>query len=165
MFGSNCCFLTCIEVSQEVGKVVWYSHLFEKFPQFVVIHTIRGFFIVNEEKVDVFSGILLLFLWSNRCWQFELQFLCLFKIQIKLLEVISSCNIEGSLGGIWKILCEHVKWVQLCGSWTWQCLSLGLEWKLTFSSLLPLFQISKFPKVEKQVVWEIKLPRDTVELP
>ena len=54
MSGSNCCFLTCIQISQEVGKVVWYSHLFQNFPQFVVIHTVRGFSIVNEAEVDVF---------------------------------------------------------------------------------------------------------------
>ena len=57
---SNCCFLTCMQVSQEAGKVVWYSHLLKKFPQFVVIHRVKSFSSVNE--ADVFSGILLLFL-------------------------------------------------------------------------------------------------------
>ena len=51
MSGSNCCFLTCIQVSQEAGKVVWYSHLFKNFPQFVVIHTVKGFSVVNEAEV------------------------------------------------------------------------------------------------------------------
>ena len=41
MPGSNCCFLTCIQISQEAGKVVWYSHFFQNFPQFVVIHTVN----------------------------------------------------------------------------------------------------------------------------
>ena len=77
MFGSNCCFLTCIQISQEAGKVVWYSLLFQNFPQFVVIHTVKSFGVVKNE-VDVFSGTLLLFLWSNRCWQFDLWFLYLF---------------------------------------------------------------------------------------
>ena len=54
MSGSNCCFLTCIQVSQEVGKVVWFSHLFKNFPKFVVIHTVIGFFIVSAAEVDVF---------------------------------------------------------------------------------------------------------------
>ena len=58
MSGSNCCFLTCIQVSQEAGKVVWYSHIFEKFPHFVVIHMVKGFNIVREAEVDVFSGFL-----------------------------------------------------------------------------------------------------------
>ena len=50
--GSNCCFLTLIQVSQEADQVVWYSYFFKNFPQFVVIHTVKGFSIVNE--VDVF---------------------------------------------------------------------------------------------------------------
>ena len=54
MSSSNRCFLTCIEVSQEAGQVVWYSHLFKNFPQFVVIHTGKGFSIVNRAEVDVF---------------------------------------------------------------------------------------------------------------
>ena len=54
MSGSNCCFLTCIHISQEAGKVVWYSYLFKKFPQFIVVHTVKGFGIVNKAEVDVF---------------------------------------------------------------------------------------------------------------
>ena len=54
MSGSNCCILTCTQVSQEAGKVIWYSHLFKNFPQFVVIHTVKGFDIVNKAEVDVF---------------------------------------------------------------------------------------------------------------
>ena len=53
-FDSNCCFLTYIQVSQEEGEVVWYSHLIKNFPQFVVIHTVKGFSVVNETEVDVF---------------------------------------------------------------------------------------------------------------
>ena len=51
---SNCCFLTCIQVSQEAGQVVWYSHLLQNFPQFIVIHTAKGFGIVNKAEIDVF---------------------------------------------------------------------------------------------------------------
>ena len=54
MSSSNCCFLTCIWISQETGKVVWYSHLFKNFPQFVVIHIVKVFSKVNEAEVDVF---------------------------------------------------------------------------------------------------------------
>ena len=54
MSGSDCCPLTCIQISQEAGQVVWYSHLFKNFPQFVVIHTVKGFGVVNKAKVDVF---------------------------------------------------------------------------------------------------------------
>ena len=54
MSGSNCCFLMRIQISQETDQVVWYSHLFKNFPQFIVIHTVKGFGIVNKAKVDVF---------------------------------------------------------------------------------------------------------------
>ena len=54
MSSSNCCFLICIQISQEASKVVWYSHLLKNFPQFVVIHTVKGFGIVNKAEVDVF---------------------------------------------------------------------------------------------------------------
>ena len=79
MSASNCCFWTCIQVSQETGKVVWCSYHFKNFPEFVVIHLVKDLNIVNEPEIDgfcfFFSGILLLFLWSNRYWQFAL---CLF---------------------------------------------------------------------------------------
>ena len=54
MSTSNCCFLTWIEISQEAGQVVWCSHLLKDFPQFVVIHTVKGFCVVNKAEIDVF---------------------------------------------------------------------------------------------------------------
>ena len=54
MSSSNCCFLTCIQISQEAGQVVWYSYLFQNFPHFFVIHTIKGFGVVNKAEIDVF---------------------------------------------------------------------------------------------------------------
>ena len=54
MSRSTCCFLTCIQVSQKTGKVVWYFHFFKNFPQFVVIHTVKGFWVFSEAEVDVF---------------------------------------------------------------------------------------------------------------
>ena len=54
MSSSNCCFWTCIQISQEAGKEVLYSHLLKNFPQFVVIHTVKGFSVVNEAEVNIF---------------------------------------------------------------------------------------------------------------
>ena len=54
MSSSNCCFLTCIQISQQTGKVVWYSYLFNNFPLFVVIHKVKGFGAVNKAEEDVF---------------------------------------------------------------------------------------------------------------
>ena len=52
-----CYFLICIQISQETGQVVWYSHLFQNFSQFIVIHTVKGFGIVNKAEIDVFLDL------------------------------------------------------------------------------------------------------------
>ena len=54
MFSYNGCFLTCIQISQEAGLVVWYSHLSQNFPHFIVIHRVKGFGLVNKAEIDVF---------------------------------------------------------------------------------------------------------------
>ena len=54
MSSSNCCFLTCIQISQEAGQVVLYSHIIKNFPQFIVIHTVKGFGVVSKTEADVF---------------------------------------------------------------------------------------------------------------
>ena len=115
MSSSNCCFLTCIQISQEAGKVVWYSHLFKNFPQFVAVHTVKGFGIVNKAEIDVFSGTLLLFrrwhwmlaIWSlvplpflNPAWtsggsQFTYYWTLAWRIlTITLLMLWDDCNCE-----------------------------------------------------------------------
>ena len=133
MSSSNCCFLTCIQVSQEAGQV-WYSHLFQNFPQFFVIHTAKGFGIVNKAEIDVF-----------------LELSCFYNDPGDVSYLISgSSAFSKSSLNIWKFAVhvllkpdlenfEHYfanMWVQLCGSLSilWHCLSLGLEWNLTFSS-------------------------------
>ena len=98
MSGSNCCFLTSIQVSQEtdkIGKVVWYFHIFNNFPQFVLIHTVRSFIVVNEAEVDVFLEFSCFFYVAIGCWQVDLWFLFLFYIQLEYLEVLDSCTIEA----------------------------------------------------------------------
>ena len=110
------CFLTCIQASQEAGKVVWYSHLSMRFPQFAVIYTVKGLSMVNEVEVDV-----------------SLEFSCLFYNPADVDSLISSSFVfsKSSLN-IWKFsvhillkprlenfehYCWHVKRVQLCGCW------------------------------------------------
>ena len=88
MSGSNCCSLTCILVSQEVGQVVWYPHLLKNFPQFVVIHTVKGFRVVSEVEVDVF-----------------LEFTCFFYGPVNVGNLISdSSAFSKSSLYIWKFL-------------------------------------------------------------
>ena len=88
MYSSNCCFLTCIGVSQRARQVVWYSHLLKNIPQFVVIHTVKGFGIVNEAEVDVF-----------------LEFSCFFCDPVDVGNLISdSSAFSKSSLKIWKFL-------------------------------------------------------------
>ena len=61
MSSSNCCFLTCIQVSQEAGQVVWYSHLSQNFPQFIVIHTVK------DDAVKVLHSICQQ-IWKSQQW-------------------------------------------------------------------------------------------------
>ena len=143
---SNYCFLTCIQISQKAGQVTWYSHPFKNFPPFVVIHTVKGFGIVNKAEIDVF-----------------LELSCFFHDPVDVVSLISgssafsktslySLYIHGSyiaetwLGEFWALLCQCVRWVQLCGSLSilWHLLSLGLEWKVTFFSPLATAEFSKF---------------------
>ena len=97
MSGSNCCFLTCIQISQEAGSSGLKSHLLKNFPQFVVIHTVRGFGIVNKAEIDVFLELSSFF--SDPVDVGNLiSFLCLFSIQFEHLEVPGSCSVEAWLG-------------------------------------------------------------------
>ena len=88
MSHSNCCFLTCVQVSQEAGQVVWYSRLFKNFPQFIVIHTVKGFSVVNEAEVDVF-----------------LEFCCFFCDPADVGNLVSSSSTFSAYSlNIWKSL-------------------------------------------------------------
>ena len=112
MVSNNCCFLTYIQVSQKADQVVWYFHLFQNFPQFAVIHTVKGFGIVNKAELDFFfSGLILLFQWSYGFWEFDLWFLCLFQIQLQCLEVLGSYTAWRILS-ITLIVCEMSTIVQ-----------------------------------------------------
>ena len=80
---SNCCFLTSTQISQEVGQVVWHSYLFQNFPV-CCDPTVKVFTVVNKTEIDVFLELPCFFLWSSRCWQFDLWFLCLLKTSLNI---------------------------------------------------------------------------------
>ena len=128
MSSSNCCFLTCIQVSQEAGQVVWYSHLFQNYPHFIVIHTVKGFGIVNKAEIDVF-----------------LELSCFFNDPMDVGHSISGTSASSKTSlNIWKFMvhvllkpglenlgltllaCEMSAIVRSL-SILWHCLSLGLE--------------------------------------
>ena len=119
--GSNCCFLTCIQISQEAGQVVWYSHLLKNFPQFVVIHTVSGSS-VNESEVD--------FIWNSLAFSMIQQMLAIWSlVPLPFLNpawTSRSSHFIYYWSLVWRslsIFCQHVRWVQLCGSlnmlWDW----------------------------------------------
>ena len=144
MSGSKCCFLICTQVSQEAGKVVWNSHLLKNFPQFIVIHTVKGFGVVNEDEVDIFLEFSCFFddptdvdnLISSSS-VFSKSRLNIWKLSVHVLLKPRLENFEHYLANIWNE-CHYVV------VWTWHCLSLGLEWKLTFSIPVATAEFSKF---------------------
>ena len=88
MSSSNYCFLICIQISQEAGQVVWYSHLSKNFPEFVVVHTVKGFGVVNKAEISVF-----------------LEFSCFFSDPTDVDNLISgSCAFSKSSLNIWKFM-------------------------------------------------------------
>ena len=99
--------LTCIQISQEAGKVVWYSHLFTNFPQFVVNHTVRGFGIVDEAEVDVFLELYCFFddpvdvgNWISGSSAFSKSSLNLWKLSVLvLLTLLGACHSTGCIWG------------------------------------------------------------------
>ena len=115
--------------------VVWYSQLLKNFPQFVVIHTVKGFHVVNEAHVFLDSLAFSMTQWMLAIWSLvPLAFLNIACISGSFL--FTYCwSLAWRILHIILLACETV---QLCGSLSirWHCLSLGLEWKLTFSNLL-----------------------------
>ena len=142
MSSSNFCFLTCIQISWETGRVVWYFHFLKNFPQFIVIHTVKGSGIVNKADVDVFLELSCFFydpmvvsnlISASSAFSKSYFSTCKFSVHILLKPGLE--NFEHYFANMW-----------LCGSWNilWHCLSLGLEWKLTFSSPVATDEFSKF---------------------
>ena len=130
-----------MQISQEAGQVVWYSHLFKDFPEFVVIHTVEDFGIVKAE-VDVFVGLFYFFddpmnvgsLISGSS-VFSKSRLYIWKFLVHVLLKLILKDFEYNLFSM-----------QLFGSLNilWHSASLALEWKLTFSNPVTTVEFSKF---------------------
>ena len=140
MSSSNCCFLTCIQISQEAGRVVWYSHLFQNFPQFTVIHTVKGFGIVNKAEIDIFLECPCFFddaadLDNMVCGfsAFSKTSLNIWKFTVRVLLKPGLENFEHYLTSMWDECNCAVVWAFFGIAFFW-----GLEWTLTFPVLWPL---------------------------
>ena len=144
MSSCNCCFLTSLQISQEVGQVVWYSHLLKNFPVCCDPHSQRlwcskwsksrcflefsCFFDDPTEFVNLIFGYSAFSKFSLNIWKFS----------VHILLKLGLGNFEHSFASVWDDC-------QLCGSLSilWHCLSLRLEWKLTFSSPVATTEFSK----------------------
>ena len=132
MSGSNYGFLTCIQVSQEAAMVVWYSHLFKNFPQFVVIHRVKGFRVVSEVEVGVF--------WNSLAFSMIHQMLAIWSLVP--LPFLNSAWTSGS------------SWFTYCWSLAWRVLSIIL---LVF----PLIYWHKFFQHSTSMSFSSNVKRET----
>ena len=145
VFSSNCCFLTCIQVLQEAGKVVWYSQFLKNFPKFIVIHKIKGISIFNEteelfflefscffyDPVDVGNLI-------SCSSAFSKSSLTIWKFSVHVLLKPGLENFQHYFARVWN---EHnciIVWTffGIAFLWNW--------WKLTFSSTVTSAEFFKF---------------------
>ena len=108
MSSSNCCFLTKIQTSKEAGKVIWCSHLLKNFPQIFVIHTVKGFGIVNKAEIDVFLELSCFFRWSTDVGNltfgssiFSKSSLDIWKCAVHILLKLSLENFEYYFASMW----------------------------------------------------------------
>ena len=104
MSSSNCCFLICIQISQQAGKVVRYSHLFKNGSHIFVIHTVKGFGIVNKAEVDVFMEL--------SCFFYDQWILAIWS-----LVTLHFLNLA------WTSECS---WLMYCWGLTWRVLNITL---------------------------------------
>ena len=146
MSSSNYCFLTCIKISQEAGKVVWYSHLLKNFPQFVVTHTMKGFGVVNKAEVDVFTELSCFFLdpvdlgnLISGSSTFSKSSLNIWKFTVHVLSKPGLENFEHYFASVWDECNCAVVWTFFAFLWDW-----NENWP--FPVLWPLLS---FPKVGK----------------
>ena len=141
MPGSNYCYLTCTQMSQEAGQVVWYSHLFKNFLWLVVIHTVKGFSIVNEAKVDVFLEFSCFFYDPTDvdnliCGSsaFSKSSLTMWEFSVHVLLKPSLKNLEHYFASIWNEYSCAVVWaffgIALLWDWNenWPFQSCGHGW-------------------------------------
>jgi len=135
---------TYIQISQEAGTVVWYSHFFDNFSQFAVIHTVKGFGIVNKAEVDVFLECSCFF--SNPTDVGNL-ISCSSAFSKSRWKPGSSCTVKVWLGEFWALLCQYV-WDELKGVVVWAFFGIAFLWDWNESWPFPvLWPLLSFPNL------------------
>ena len=145
---SNSCFLTCIQISQEAGQVVWYSHLFQNFPQFIVIHKVKGFGIVNRAERDAFMEVscFSMIQWMLVIWSL---------VPLPFLKPAWTMS-EINQGQIWKphgLVHSRERWWECCEAArrVHQSAFMSLYFKLCQDTFSPLRHTFKFNIVETKI--------------
>ena len=145
MSGSDYCFLTCVQISQEAGKVVWYSHLFPIFHSLLwstqskaLAWSMKQMFFWNSHFFFFWVSIDYFYLWSNGCWQFDLRFLWLFKSRLNIWKFLvhvllkpSLENFEHYFASVWNECNCAVVWAFFGMAFLWdsRCGSHGAKIK------------------------------------
>ena len=143
MSSSKCCFLTCIQVSQEASEVVWYSYLFQNFPQFIVIHTVKGFDIVNKAEIDVFF-------WNSVAFSMIQQMLAIWSLVplpfLKPVWTSGSSRFTYCWSLAWRILSITSMWDEYNCAVVWAFFGIAFLWDCNenwpFPVLWPLLSFS-----------------------
>ena len=145
VYDSNSLFLTYIQTFQKTGKVIWYSHFLKNFPQFVVVLYVKGSTIISEADRNVFWDSLAFSMiqWILSIWSLVLQTsLYIWKFSVHVVLKLSLKDFEHYLASKWDECNCMIGWTFL-----WNCLSFGLEWKLTFPSTVATAEFSKFADI------------------
>ena len=132
----------------------WYSHLSKSFPQFVMIHTVKGFSVVNETEIDVFLNFPC-FLYNpvyvgnliSSSFSFFTPRLDIWKFLVHIMLKPNMQDFKYDLTSMWR-------WVQL--QWLAHSLVLpflGMGWGLTFSSPVTTAGPSRFADIMNAKPW------------
>ena len=145
MSSSNCCFLTCIQISQEPGQVVWFSPLFKNFTQFVVIYTVKGFVTVHKPEVNVF-----------------LEHSCFFDDPIDVANLVSgSSAFSKSSLNIWKFLVHPSDrgawWAAVYGVTQSQT---RLKWLSSSSTIEAWLKMQYLDAISKMTEWSLFVSKE-----
>ena len=146
MSSSNCGFLICIQIAEEAGQVVWYSHLFQNFPQFIVIRTVKGFGLVSKAEIDVFLELSCFFddpadvgnLISGSS-AFSKTSLNIWKFVVHVVLKLGLENFEHSFTSMWDECNCVVVWALFGIAFLWDWNENGpfpVLWPLSYSNLL-----------------------------
>ena len=147
MYRSNCCFLTCIQISQEASQMVWYSYLFHNFPQFIMIHTVKGFGIVNKAEGDVFLELSCFFdeptyvgNLNSVSSAFSKSSLNIWKFTVHILLILGLENFEHYFASVWDE-CNCVV--------VWTFFGIACLWDWNENGLFPvLWSLLSFPNLQ-----------------